>query len=259
VVEGAEEVTRVRQVVGVALNGSRNRDEHPGIPQTPSELADAARLSVAAGAAVLHLHVYDDEGRETFAAGPTARALQAVRGVCPGVPISLTTSEGIEAEPSERLRLISEWTDLPELVTANMGEAEIAELCHYLSQRGVAIEAGLLSTSDAEAFVRSGLAELCERVLIEPLDAVAKEATQHAAAIEEVVERAGISLRQMHHGDGRASWSVNRRGAERGHDIRTGLEDTVVLPDGTIATDNAELVRAAAELIREVADSRNAQ
>ena len=36
----------------------------------------------------------------------------------------------------------------------------------------------------------------------------------------------------------------------RGHAIRTGLEDTTVLPDGMLAPDNAALVRAAAAMTR---------
>jgi hypothetical protein len=86
-------------------------------------------------------------------------------------------------------------------------------------------------------------------VLVEPLDADPDEAVAHAAAIEAVVTRGGIELEQIHHGDLVASWAVSKRGAGRGHGIRTGLEDTTVLPDGTLARDNAELVRTAADLL----------
>lgn len=113
------------------------------------------------------------------------------------------------------------------------------------------IEAGLLSLTDAEAFVRSGLAEHCVRVLVEPLDQDADAAVAHAAAMEDVLVRAGITLPQVHHGEGIASWAVGRRALQRGHGIRTGLEDTVVLPDGRPSPDNASLVIAAAELMRE--------
>jgi uncharacterized protein (DUF849 family) len=70
-----------------------------------------------------------------------------------------------------------------------------------------------------------------------------------AAAIEKVLMRPGVSIEQVHHGDGLARWAVNRRALERGHGIRTGLEDTTVLPDGRPARDNAALVRAAAAMI----------
>jgi uncharacterized protein (DUF849 family) len=237
----------------VALNGGRTDDEHPAIPRTPKELADAARSSVAEGARVVHLHPYDSEGRETLAAEPCAAAMRAVRAACGEVPISLSTSAAIEPDPARRRELVGGWSELPDLVTANQGEAGIVELCHDLIGRGVGIEAGLLELADAEAFVGSGLAERCVRVLFEPLDADPATAATHAAAMEDVVTSAGVSLQQVHHGDGVASWAVNERALGRGHGIRTGLEDTTVLPDGRLAPDNAALVRAAAELIARAA------
>ena len=236
-------------LLAAALNGGRTRDEHPAIPRTPGELAEAARGSAAAGAAVVHVHAYGADGTETLAAEPCAAAIHAVRAACPGIPISLTTSAAIEPDPERRLEQVAAWSVLPELVTANQGEEGIRELCEHLMARGVGIEAGLLSVADAEAFVESGLAARCTRALIEPLDADAEEAVGHARAIEAVLAGAAVALEQVHHGDGIASWAVSRSGLERGHGIRTGLEDTTVLPDGTPAPDNAALVRAAAELI----------
>ena len=230
-------------LLAVALNGSRR---HPHAPRTPADLAEAARSSVEAGAEVLHLHAFDETGVETLAAEPCAAALAAVRAVCPSVPISLSTAAAIEPDPHRRRALVAEWMVLPDLVTANQGEAGIGELCTDLIARGVGIEAGLLSLADAEAFVRSGLAGSCVRVLVEPLDADPRDAVAHAAAMEEILDRAGIGLEQVHHGDGVASWAVNERALGRGHGIRTGLEDTPVLPDGRPAPDNAALVRAAA-------------
>jgi uncharacterized protein (DUF849 family) len=43
--------------------------------------------------------------------------------------------------------------------------------------------------------------------------------------------------------------TVSVRGLARGHGIRTGLEDTVYLPDGRLAQDNATLTRIAAAMI----------
>jgi uncharacterized protein (DUF849 family) len=233
----------------VALNGSRPIEEHPALPRTPAELAAAARESVDAGARVVHLHVYDPDGWETFGADACAAALRTVRWECPGIPISFTTSAVVEPEPARRLDMISTWTQLPDLVTANQGEEGILELCELLIDRGVGIEAGLLKPADAEAFVRSGIAERCVRVLIEPLDADIDEALAHAAAMEHALEEAGISLEQVHHGEGVASWAVSARALGRGHGMRTGLEDMIVLPDGSRALDNADLVRTAAAML----------
>ena len=207
---------------------------------------------MAAGAQALHLHAYDDEGRETLAAEPCAAALRAVRASCPGVPVSLSTSAAIEPDPARREALVAAWTELPELASVNQGERGAAELCDLLMARGVGVEAGLLSLADARAFVARDVAERCARALVEPLDADPEEAVRHAEAIERTLAEAGLGLEQVHHGDGIASWAVNRRALARGHGIRTGLEDTPVLPDGRPAAGNAELVAAAAALMRAV-------
>lgn len=232
----------------VALNGDR---EHPALPRAPQELAVEARASVDAGARSLHLHPYDEHGRETLAAEPCAAALRAVRAACPGVPISLSTSAAIEPDAERRRDLVASWMELPELVTANMGEAGIHELCELLLERGIGIEAGLLSLDDARLFAESGMAPHCTRAMVEPLDPEPGDAVAHAEAIEERLAAGGIRLEQVHHGDGIASWAVNRRAAGRGHGIRTGLEDTPVLPDGRLAQGNGELVAAAVSLLSE--------
>jgi uncharacterized protein (DUF849 family) len=228
-----------------ALNGDR---EHPALPRTAAELAAEGRAAVDAGALVLHLHPYDDDARQTLDAEPCSAALRAVRAACPGTPISLSTSADIEPDAERRHALVAAWIELPELVTANQGEEGIGALCELLFARGIGVEAGLLSLDDARAFIRSGLAPRCTRAMIEPLDAVPEEATAHAAAMEATLADSGIPLEQVHHGDGIACWAVNARAAARGHGIRTGLEDTPVMADGSLASGNGELVAAAAAL-----------
>lgn len=231
-----------------ALNGDR---VHPAAPRTPAAIAEAARAAVAAGAHSVHVHVFDDRGRATFDGAACARVLGAIRCQCPQTPISLTTSATVVEDPDERLRVIEGWTELPDLVSANQGEAGIVELCEKLLARGVGIEAGLLTIDDAYSFVRSGLAARCHRVLIEPLEEDTALALGNAARMEEIVAAAGIAVPQVHHGYGMACWAVNERALRSGHGIRTGMEDVTLLPDGTPARDNAALVAAAVRLIQE--------
>ena len=47
-------------------------------------------------------------------------------------------------------------------------------------------------------------------------------------------------------------WDVHRRTAELGGDLRTGLEDTFYLPDGSQADSNGPLIEALARVAREV-------
>lgn len=230
----------------VALNGDR---QHDAVPKSPEAIGAAAEASVSAGAQSVHVHAYDDAGRETLSSTECGATIRAIRARCPGVPISLTTSATIISDPVERLAVVRSWTELPDLVTANQGEAGIIELSEWLMSRGVQIEAGLLSPADARTFVASPLRDQCRRVLIEPLNPDPTIALQDAAEMEAIVLAAGVSLPQVHHGFDGSCWAVNRRALARGHGIRTGMEDVVILPDGRPTTDNVQLVEAARALI----------
>src|SRR3954447_25927901 len=145
-----------------ALNGDR---VHPGAPRTPAAIAKAALAAVEASAQSVHVHAFDDCGRETLEGAACAKVLRAIRDLCPKTPISLTTSAAIVADSRERFKIVEAWEEMPDLVTANQGETGIVELSELLLSRGVGIEAGLLSIEDARALVASGLAGRCRRVL----------------------------------------------------------------------------------------------
>jgi uncharacterized protein (DUF849 family) len=236
-----------------ALNGDR---QHGAVPRNAEAIGADAEASVEAGAHSVHVHAYDDAGNETLNARECGAAVRAIRARCPAVPISLTTSATIIADPRRRLAVVQSWTDLPDLVTANQGEAGILELSEWLLSRGVEIEAGLLSPADARKFVNSPVRDRCRRVLVEPLDPDPVVALRDAAEMEAILSAAGVTLPQVHHGFDGSCWAVNRRGLARAHGIRTGMEDVVVLPDGRPAKDNAQLVAAARALIENAKEHR---
>jgi uncharacterized protein (DUF849 family) len=76
--------------------------------------------------------------------------------------------------------------------------------------------------------------------------------------MEETVATAGIALEQVHHGYGIACWAVNQRAIAKGHGIRTGLEDVAVLPDGSHAESNAQLVMIAVSMLNRLPSPRPA-
>jgi len=233
----------------VALNGDRR---HEAVPKSAEAIGREALASIRAGAHSVHVHAFDAAGRETLNAAECDAVVTAIRESCPGVPISLTTSATIIADPAARLAAVRGWTVLPDLVTANQGEDGITELCQWFLAKGVGIEAGLLSPDDARNFVASPIRAHCRRVLIEPLNPDPATALRDAEDMEAIVIAAGITLPQVHHGYDGSCWAVNRRALTRGHGIRTGLEDVAVLPDGTPTRSNGQLVEAARRMIAEV-------
>jgi uncharacterized protein (DUF849 family) len=238
------------------LNGGRRLGEHPRVPIGADELAAEAARAWMAGAHGVHVHPRDAEGRETLAPGVCAEAVAAIRMAAPHVEISLATSQAIEPDRERRIKCVQAWTMLPDSASVNFAETGAEELCLALGHRGVPVEARLGSPADARRFVGSGVADRCRRILVEVSETDPAEAVRHAGLIDAVLDEAAIVLPRCHHGQNRATWAVLVAAARAGRDLRIGLEDTLVLPDGSLAPGNEEMVRAASELQRRAARSR---
>jgi uncharacterized protein (DUF849 family) len=227
------------------LNGRRSRDEHPAVPITAAELAADARRALEAGAGELHVHPRGGDGRDTVEPDAVAAAVRAIRAACPGTPLGLTTGLWTTGGDAERRRAsVEAWGELPDYVSVNMGEPGAAELCALLAGRGVEIEAGVWTLPEAGILIASGVA--CLRVLVEPSDGGKYDPVELAAEIERALVEGGVRAPQLHHGAGDDTWRVLGAAVARGHHVRIGLEDTLQMPDGSIAPGNAALVAEAA-------------
>ncbi len=70
-------------------------------------------------------------------------------------------------------------------------------------------------------------------------------------AIEEVLTGIAPGVPRLLHGSDATAWELIGEAGKLGYDIRMGFEDTMRTPDGMIAHDNGELIRAALALHRE--------
>jgi uncharacterized protein (DUF849 family) len=229
------------------LNGSRPPGAHPALPLSPPELAADAMAAVAAGAGAVHVHPRDSDGTETLAGTVVDAAVVAIRDENPGVPVGVSTGAWIVPALGERLAAISTWRE-PDFASVNLSEPGHPEVMAALADAGIGIEAGVWTVEDVAALERSGFADALVRVLVEPPDADPVAAVHRAVAIDRALDAAGIGAPRLHHGNELATWAVLGRAIEAGHDIRVGLEDTLVLPGGERARTNAELVAVAAAL-----------
>ena len=231
------------------LNGPRPREDHPAVPLTPEELAADARRAVAAGAAELHVHPRAPGGRDTVEPSVAAATVRAIRAACPGVPLGLTTGLWTtDGDAERRHACVEAWEELPDYASVNLAEPGSAELCALLARHGVGVEAGVWNIADARLLLERGLAPL--RVLVETSDGGADDPVAAAAEIDELLVRGGVTAPQLQHGAGADAWEVLDAAIARGRDVRIGLEDTTLMPDGRAARDNAELVAEAARRLR---------
>ena len=227
------------------LNGPLSKSDHPAVPVTLDELVTDAIACVEAGARAFHLHPRDSAGRERLDQ-TVDEVVTAVRRPH-GLPVGVTTGAWIEPDVSRRVALVSRWR-APDYATVNVSEAGSLQVMRALLGAGVGIEAGVWTVEDAETLATSGLGDRVLRVCIEPVDVPRPDALRLVASIHKALDLGGVSAPRLQHGDGEAAWILIEDAIRRGIATRVGLEDTLVMPDGSPATSNAALVRTARDL-----------
>jgi uncharacterized protein (DUF849 family) len=217
------------------LNGGRTG---PHVPVTPAGLARSAAGAVAAGAEAVHLHPRAPSGAESLQAADIGAAVAAVRAA--GVPVGVSTGLWITGGDARwRLALVEGWAGLaarPDFASVNVGEDGYHDLVQALAAMGIGVEAGVWAPAEA------GRAGAVDRILVEIIGTPAGAAVAAAGAI---LERLDGDVPVLLHGEEDACWPLVAHAGRLGLPTRIGLEDTLTLPDGTPATDNAALVRAA--------------
>lgn len=268
-------------LIKAAINGGRTKTEHKAVPISPEEQAAAVAACLKAGANAIHLHVRStsldgrshlrDESpgsqssnlpshegirseKESLYAEDVSRTLSAVKSVASITSIGVSTGAWILPDTAERLQAVAAWEVLPGFASVNFSEDGAVELAQLLLSRGVNVEAGLCDADAAKVFLESGLTLRCIRVLLEPQEQEMERALETVVRIEEVLDSGVVKFNQMHprvlHGTESTAWAMMAEAIARGYDVRIGLEDTLVLPDGRMARDNAELVREAVRRVR---------
>lgn len=230
--------------VKCCLNGASRRSVHPGVPETPAQLAAAAAAAVAAGASAIHMHPRDDTGAESLDGSAIGPAVASVRAAV-DVPVGVSTGAWFLPDPADRLRAVEGWEVLPDFASVNIHEAGALDLAEALLARGVGVEAGLWHGEGARLLVDSGLARKCTRLLLEPLVQDLSSALALTVEIEDEIDGVALDVPRLLHGYGVTSWPVLDVALDRGYQTRIGLEDVAVLRDGTPAADNAALVHDA--------------
>lgn len=246
----------VSQLFVAALNGGRGRAEHPSVPIAASELAADAAKVASLGANEVHVHPRRADELESLAPDDVASVVHTVRRYASGIRVSVTTGAWIEPDPIRRRDQVSDWATAPDSATVNAHEDGAVEVARALNRRGVAVEAGLFTATAAESWANGPMRELTSRVLVEPVERPTLLALHDAEAILAILDRYRVDQPRLLHGDGENTWPVLAMAIRLGLPSRVGFEDTLYLPDGTPAPDNATLVRTAFSGQQEIRSAR---
>jgi len=251
-------------IITVAITGSVPRKEdNPAVPITISEQIESTHASYEAGAAMVHVHVRNDDQSTTSSPERFAQLLERLRVHCPDMLVQFSTGgrSGVGSERGSMLYLKPDMASLstgscnfPTRVYDNPPEL-IQELAEKMNRHGIKPEIEVFDLAmlyNAVNYVRDGL-------LKGPLHVQFVLGVKHALpADRDVLEFEVAKLRQLMPdatwvaaGIGRHQLDVNRWCLEMGGHCRTGLEDNVRWDKTRLAASNAELVKRVADLCGE--------
>jgi 3-keto-5-aminohexanoate cleavage enzyme len=252
-------------VIAVAITGSVPRKkDNPAVPISPAEQIESTHAAFDAGASLVHIHVRHDD--ETPSSDPERfRAVQeGVRRHCPGMIVQFSTG-GRGRDPGARGSALALRPDMASLSTGSVNFPTIVyenptglveDLAAAMKANGVRPEIEIFDLSHLH-----GAARLVERGLVDDRPHVqfvlgvrnAMPAEAHLldlllGELRRVLPRAtwtaaGIGRHQAEV----MGWALARGAAA----VRTGLEDNIRLTKERLAGSNAELVAAAAALVRQ--------
>lgn len=236
-------------MIKACLNGDRSRSDHPRVPITPAEIALDSEAVVTAGAGMVHVHPRDESGRESLQAGHVVTVMAAIRSRVPGLRVSVSTRDGIAADARAKIDLIAEWPSPdeggPDCASVNWHEPGAVEVAEMLRDKGIGVEAGIWTPDTASAFASTTWPRQVERVLVEVIPGVSPGSGGAVAAKRVLTALRPTVATVLVHGEREWAWFVMRWAHGGGFDVRIGLEDTLTLPTGVQARDNAELLAAA--------------
>lgn len=230
------------------VNGPRPLAEHPRLSADAAVVAEESRRAIAAGAGAIHVHPKRPDGEDSLDAADVARFVEAVRAACPGNPVGVTTGAWTAPDPAARVRAVRSWTVLPDFASVNWHEQGADQVAEALLDRGVGVEAGIWHPEGLHSWQASPWSGRCLRALVELPDLqepTPERVEDLARPLLTGIAAVAPGLPILLHGEEASAWPALELAGRLRLDARIGLEDTVRLPDGTLASSNEDLVAAA--------------
>lgn len=244
-------------IVNAALTGMvPTRADSAHVPLTPDEIAADAERVVRAGAAVVHLHARDEQGRPTWEPDVYRRIVAGVRERCPEVIVCVSTSGRVFKTFEERAAVLElEGDERPELASLTLGSLNfprqasvnepdmIRRLAERMHERGVTPELEVFDLGMADYLgylLERGVLRppLYVNVLLGSLGTLAATPANLVAVVGALPPGATWSAA----GIGRFQLAVSGLAIAMGGHVRVGLEDNLYIARGQLARSNAEQV-----------------
>lgn len=263
-------------IIAVAITGSVPRKkDNQALPVTVAEQIESTHAAYEAGAALVHVHVRNDDETPSSDPDKFAAFQDGIRRHCPDIIVQFSTGgrgRALEARGAmlhlrpDMASLATGSVNFPTIIYENPPDF-VRSLATSMRKLGIKPEievfdlAMLTNTADLVA----------EGLILPPPHVQFVFGVKHALPPREDILDFQLSLMRKlipdatwtAAGIGRDQFTVVRWALARGGHVRTGLEDNIRLDRHTLAPSNAALVRRTAELAdqagRPVADAATAR
>jgi 3-keto-5-aminohexanoate cleavage enzyme len=237
-------------LITVAPNGAyKQRPDHPALPLTTTELGQTAKQCLDAGAAMIHMHIRDADGRHSLDVTGYREAQQAVKAAVGDELIIQVTSEAARVyKAPEQIAMVTALkpeavsVGLREVDQPEIGEAGLAQFFGWLAKERVMTQVIVYDVADLQrwqALRAKGVIPDAPWSLLFVLGRYSVGQTSEAKDLLPFV---------MAH-TGNEPWSMCAFGAGEhacattaaalGGHVRVGFENNLLLNNGQVAPDNA--------------------
>jgi uncharacterized protein (DUF849 family) len=266
-----------KAVITCSINGVLTDPVQHSVPVTPEEMAKEAKAAYDEGASIIHIHLRQQEpGKGHLGSWDpqlSREVQQAIREACPGIIINHTTgvvgpkyqgaldcvretgpemaacnagslnylkakSDGTWAWPpmmfdnapakvKEFLDVMKAVNCLPEFECFDVGIVRCVEMYRRVGMYDGPLEYNFVMGVESGMPTDPDLLPILTKLIVPGSN----------------WQVTAIGRKEI--------WPLHRRCAELGGHLRTGLEDTFYLPDGTKVTSNAQLIKQIATYARE--------
>ena len=262
-------------IITAAICGAEvTKEQNPAVPYTVEEIVREAKSAVDAGAAIVHLHVREDDGTPTQSKARFKECIDAIYKVCPDVILIPSTGGAVGMTAEERLQP----TELfPEMATLDCGTCNFGDevfentmpmmrdfgkrmLENNIKPEYECFEMGHLDTVLAMAKKGQVPGAPMQFNFVLGVPGCTPATVPNLCWLVNAIP-AGSTWTAT--GIGRHAFTLAAPAIAMGGNVRVGFEDNLYLERGVLAKSNGELVakvvRIAKELGRPIATSAEAR
>ncbi|MCR4443348.1 MAG: 3-keto-5-aminohexanoate cleavage protein [Peptococcaceae bacterium] len=263
------ELPKGKIIITAAVNGAFvTKDMNPNVPEQPDEIAREAYDCYNEGAAIVHIHARDKDGKPTGAKEVFAEIHEKIRQKC-DIILQDSTGGGANLTIEERVKCLEA---MPEMASLNMGTLmrqagafagtpfsnltkDIEIWAARMKELGIKPEMECYSHSmfrDVENLIQKGLVEkpyYCNFVLGMKYQGAVDATPEYLMSMKQFLpEGSYFNVCAV----GSAQLPITTMAMIIGGCARVGLEDNIFYARGELAKSNAQLVARTVRIAREL-------